>query len=523
MLKYSIMVGTGLVSIIIGLIIFFVLATTTRSRVLDAMVINSVNHKNYQKWLNNTRADAEARYYNAYVFNLTNPLEFAQGIAKPDFAEIGPFVYRIYEAKSEVNFFEGGNKVFYRSDGWYVFDRSRSAFDDSILVTNLNPVYVAFAQQMGGGVSTGDDFLSATQRKTLQTVLGQSAKYGLLFRVNPVRQIIFGPDPLAALVGSTMQTGLISNDTTVPRYYIVYTGQDSANNGGMNKFFMYDGVNVSTRYGTGSKAVSLNGVRTASMDPFQGATPDSITMLLPTLQMVQGFTFNGVQEVESIETARYVMDSDAFTKVNARYNRTIQGFTPYQAMPPIFLSLPHMGGCSAKYTNAVTGLRYVDVSHRSFFDLESITGNPLQFSQRLQVNLFINFTATPFFDAPRVINASQQVMIPIAWFDSNFRISTSGAQKLKDTVVTAVVARRAVLGSLVGLGVVCVLIGAALMVQKGGADANASENTAATQPKPEIAPETEIPNTDDTDLQPFVPPPMVGADEVEMAPVGPKQ
>ena len=47
-------------------------------------------HETYEQWLNPT----VPTYKDFYVYNLTNPEEFANG-AKPSFEELGPYRYRL--------------------------------------------------------------------------------------------------------------------------------------------------------------------------------------------------------------------------------------------------------------------------------------------------------------------------------------------------------------------------------------------------------------------------------------------
>lgn len=46
-------------------------------------------HEVYNQWINPT----VPMYKDFYIFNLTNPAEFARG-AKPSFKELGPYRYR---------------------------------------------------------------------------------------------------------------------------------------------------------------------------------------------------------------------------------------------------------------------------------------------------------------------------------------------------------------------------------------------------------------------------------------------
>ena len=637
------MVGLGLISIIVGLVVFFVLAAATRKAILDEIVIDSPNHENYADWLSGSDPDDEAIYVDYYLFNLTNPGEFQRNNAKPIVAEVGPFRYRRYDTKVDVAFLEGGNKVQYKTRYTYQFVPSLNARGEpnpspATIITSVNPFYLAGVQTAGSEDNLNLVFLSGAFRGfaqapttwgtdpapcalaplcgfayhyralglTLNTAQSTAitrafdnnpvaigyymglivaytssagnpaaaaqvaqlidsnygafsvdyrgsgsstsmamylvgylqsmaplarvplnrqvgSQFGLLFRQLPAQAHLFGPDPFL-LAAQGISAGYSTNHTgnQASANATVWTGKSSSNLAGMNHYTELDGITQITAYQT---TLPVNG-RTQSMPPFQGATPDKITLYFETLRRYVDATFNGVQDVEGIETARYVANTAALGVVNPAYNVTVRGLAPmayFTGGAPLYLSEPHMGGADPAARDSTSGQNHLPDAHRTFLDIEPITGYPLEAALRTQVNILVNVSSMSLSDLPNA-NSSTVIFFPAMWGNRNFRISSDGARSLRRAVVTAVMARRAILGSLVGMGVVCVLIGAALMVQKGGNETSSSNDAASSNAKAESAqPESEQPNADDGDLQPFVPPPHPNDMDQEMDNVGPQQ
>jgi len=412
--------------------------------------------------------------------------------------------------------------------------------------TELSNVYAAGINQTipdGPTAATtraalGNYFYGSLGASAWNSTLAQygAPEYGMLFREENAHTCIFGPDPLfQRLTG--IHARFSNNHTTaeeVGEQSTVKTGKNDDSLAGMDHFTEVSGISTSTAYqrADGSGPVTVVNGRVNTMEPFQGATPDKIQQYLSENERYATFTFNGVQKVEGIETARYLADTEKFTATNADFNITHNGFCPmayWISGAPIFLSVPHHRDAEAPYENTITGQSYNADAHDTFLDLEPITGLPLEAQLAIQLNVQMNFTANTYRDATNV--TSKDLMIPLHWMTKSHRINKKNAASLRKAVVDAVVLRRAILGSLVGLGVVFVLIGAALMVQRGGNEGGSDSkdgaaNGADSKKKNETVSkqqESELPPDNEPELQPFHPPPAVAADdEQEMDGIGPK-
>ncbi len=112
----------------------------------DALVIDGPKDKNYQDWLKNTDADDPPKYKKYYFWNLTNPDEVLTG-NKPVYEEVGPYVYRQYDIKFNVEF--SGDTVAFATQTYYVFQADMSSGKETDKIVNINPAYLGVLQKAG--------------------------------------------------------------------------------------------------------------------------------------------------------------------------------------------------------------------------------------------------------------------------------------------------------------------------------------------------------------------------------------
>ncbi|XP_068238075.1 protein croquemort-like [Palaemon carinicauda] len=76
-----------------------------------------------------------------YIFNITNHEDFLNG-AKPKLKECGPYIWREYHEKKEIEFFPN-NTVTYMQQRWWIWDEERSGtykLDDMVYAVNPIPL-----------------------------------------------------------------------------------------------------------------------------------------------------------------------------------------------------------------------------------------------------------------------------------------------------------------------------------------------------------------------------------------------
>lgn len=150
--KFAVLIGLGLLFVIGGLVGFFVIRAQVKAAILDTMVVDSKDHKDFEDWADPFGVDDSASLRKIFLFNLTNPEMFRAGLATPNFEEIGPFVYRYYERKFNVNFTDDGSRVSYDAQNIYVYQPQLSAYptDKDLRIINVNIFYVGLINTVDG-------------------------------------------------------------------------------------------------------------------------------------------------------------------------------------------------------------------------------------------------------------------------------------------------------------------------------------------------------------------------------------
>ena len=88
--------------------------------------------------------------YKAYIFNITNPLEFSKG-ARPRVIERGPYVYKLEERREQVVYNDNGT-VTYRGRPFYTFQPHLSIGPEEDVVMTMNVPLINAGEKIRGNV-----------------------------------------------------------------------------------------------------------------------------------------------------------------------------------------------------------------------------------------------------------------------------------------------------------------------------------------------------------------------------------
>ena len=158
--------------------------------------------------------------------------------------------------------------------------------------------------------------------------------------------------------------------------------------------------------------------------------------------------------------SRYVIDSEALTKVNSKYFNEIDGlinmtaaygthpyFSPnFSAGIPVFMSLPQMYGVDSAWASTVQGMQKVSYNDvRSYFDVEKYTGigNIIRIFSltflsvqgghaRQQINFLLG-NGTNYFNV-WYTNVTQGVLYPISISDEHKKFTESESNWYEDNI-----------------------------------------------------------------------------------------
>ena len=122
-------ITTGFILVAIGMS-FLLLLPLLLLKIIDSKVVLSPDNPSFELWRDLPVPITQT----FYIFNVTNAEEIKSSGAVPQLQQIGPFVFNLDVKKFEVNFTDSDQKVSFRENIGYFFDRQHSVNDLSLKV-----------------------------------------------------------------------------------------------------------------------------------------------------------------------------------------------------------------------------------------------------------------------------------------------------------------------------------------------------------------------------------------------------
>uniref|UniRef100_A0A2K5C2D6 Platelet glycoprotein 4 n=1 Tax=Aotus nancymaae TaxID=37293 RepID=A0A2K5C2D6_AOTNA len=97
---------------------------------------------------------------------------------------------------------------------------------------------------------------------------------------------------------------------------------------------------------------------------------------------------------------------------------------------PVYISLPHFLHASPDVSEPIDGLNPNEEEHRTYLDIEPITGFTLQFAKRLQVNLLVK----PSKKIEALKRLKRNYIVPIIWLNETGTIGNEKANMFRSKV-----------------------------------------------------------------------------------------
>uniref|UniRef100_A0A2K6BAG6 Platelet glycoprotein 4 n=1 Tax=Macaca nemestrina TaxID=9545 RepID=A0A2K6BAG6_MACNE len=97
---------------------------------------------------------------------------------------------------------------------------------------------------------------------------------------------------------------------------------------------------------------------------------------------------------------------------------------------PVYISLPHFLYASPDVSETIDGLNPNEEEHRTYLDIEPITGFTLQFAKRLQVNLLVK----PSNKIQVLKRLKRNYIVPILWLNETGTIGDEKAKMFRSQV-----------------------------------------------------------------------------------------
>ncbi|XP_004702680.1 platelet glycoprotein 4 [Echinops telfairi] len=384
----------------------------------------------YQNWVK-TGTDV---YRQFWIFDVQNPQEVTVNSSNIKVKQKGPYTYRVrYLAKDNVTQDPKTHTVSFVQPNGAIFERSLSVGpeDDNITVLNLA---VAAAPHL---------YPNSFVQGILNGLIKRSKSS--MFQTRTVKELLWGyTDPFLSLVPYPIPTTIgvfYPYNNTVDGVFKVYTGRDN-----ISKVAIIDTYK-------GKKNLSywpsycdmINGTDAASFPPFIEKTRVLQFFSSDICRSIYA-VFGSEVNLKGIPVYRFVLPAKAFasplqnpdnhcfcTEKVISMNCTLFGVLDIgkcKEGKPVYISLPHFLHASPEISQVIDGLHPNEEEHRTYLDVEPITGFTLQFAKRLQVNILVK----PAKKIDALKRLKHNYLVPILWLNETGTIGDEKAEMFRNKV-----------------------------------------------------------------------------------------
>uniref|UniRef100_F7HWG3 Platelet glycoprotein 4 n=1 Tax=Callithrix jacchus TaxID=9483 RepID=F7HWG3_CALJA len=334
-------------------------------------------------------------YRQFWIFDVQNPQEVMMNSSNIKVEQKGPYTYRVrYLAKENVTQDPEDNTVSFLQPNGAIFEPSLSVGTENDNFTVLNLAVAAAAH--------------VYQNAFVQVVLNSLIKKSKssMFQTRSLKELLWGyTDPFLSLVPYPVTTtvGLFyPYNNTADGVYKVFNGKDN-----INKVAVIDTYKGKRSiYAIFESEIDLKGIPVyrfvlppkAFASPLQN--PDNHCFCTENI-ISKNCTSYGVLDISKCKEGR-----------------------------PVYISLPHFLHASPDVSEPIDGLNPNEEEHRTYLDIEPITGFTLQFAKRLQVNLLVK----PSKKIEALKRLKRNYIVPIIWLNETGTIGNEKANMFRSKV-----------------------------------------------------------------------------------------
>ncbi|XP_053958706.1 protein croquemort [Anastrepha ludens] len=343
-------------------------------------------------------------YLYMYLFNWTNPEQVRVAGVKPNFEQIGPFVYTEVKTKEDLTWYSNKTLSFYGQRVWY-FEPGMSGASIDTPITLPHLPSLAAASLMRDA--------SRIVKVAFNVALNNNG--GALYQTHTAGEWLFDAFydeflDYAMKLNSSASQAIESNEFALflnrngtkefEGLFTIHTGQGDLRQMGEIKF--WKGLNH-TGYFEG-ECGRLNGSTADLFVPNRGSD-EYITVYITDTCRIINLVPSGEVEFQGIKTIKYETKPDTFD--NGQRNPDMACYCPSDKQPdncpatgatdlssctegvPMYLSHPHFMYADESYADTVTGLSPDYEKHNFFILMEPKLGIPLQVNANVMVSLHI--------------------------------------------------------------------------------------------------------------------------------------
>ncbi|EFN76142.1 Protein croquemort [Harpegnathos saltator] len=405
-------------------------------------------------------------YLKFYMFNWTNSEDFIASNAKPNFVEMGPYVFREIDYKVNQIWNNNGSVTFQRRKVWF-FDESLSNGSLSDKITNLNPIAatvafsVRFKSQLLREV-TDKVMITLGEQIVITKSVGALIFDGYndtLLRI--AKKLNATTLPYTKFAWFYARNGSDSYDGT----FNMLTGSSNLYELGQVREWNYDNK---TNYYKNSCG-TIRGTNGDLWPPLMDNNTVSVFIndICTSLDLVfeNTTTFQGVTGRKYIGNDR-MLDNGNIVASRQCYcpngNCGLSGTLNISSCKfgaPAFVSMPHFYLADSTYINAVTGMKPNRQKHELSMVIEPTTGIPLQVKAQLQLNLLLEPV-----EYMSMFQNLTRTYIPMLWFTQEANLTASYASMVKVVLILPTLGIVTCFG-IAGIGILIFFIGIFIFIR----------------------------------------------------------
>lgn len=322
-----------------------------------------------------------------YFFNWTNPQDFDNPKIKPNFVEIGPYVFFEKRHKTNIKFKDNNTLISFNNVKTWFFEEEQSVGSLDDMIVGPNFISNVFAHQTKNK--------NIVIKKGLNVVLN---RYGSISKRTSVRKWLFDgyKDPL-------LKMGKMFHFTDMEKFAWFLNKNGSAEAEG--NYTMKSGVGDKTHMG---ELVSWNGVShtpdfpgecgivngsTGDLWPLDMGTGKGITIFAPDMGRFFNLETREDIEIMNIKGIAFMSDNNTlpgekcFCKPNEICKQGVTYAGSFKSDVPLYLSFPHFYSADQSFREALNGMSPNESEHRFQFVLEPHLGVPLKVNAPFQLNV----------------------------------------------------------------------------------------------------------------------------------------
>ncbi|XP_011699089.1 PREDICTED: protein croquemort-like isoform X2 [Wasmannia auropunctata] len=462
--KVVIISTVGLVIMILGIITGSLWTTTLYDLLFANLFILTKTSLTYGLWVETPIP----MYVKFYMFNWTNPREFyASSDVKPHFQELGPYVFREVDYKTNQVWNDNGTVTFQRRKVWH-FEESLSNGSLTDEITNLNPIVATVASSMkhkpvlvrklvdGVMVRLGEK-LAIT--KTVNALIFEGFNDTLL---DIARKMNMTTLPYSKFGWFYARNNSDSYDGT----FSMLTGATNIYDMGILKEWNFS--NQTNNYK--SSCGAIHGTLGDFWPPL--SNNETVSIFVPDICTTLDFSYENTTKVEGLTGNKYIGRESMLDNGKSVPSRQCYcpdgGCGPSGTLnistckfgAPAFVSMPHFYLADPNYRVNISGMTPDRSKHELTLVLEPTTGIPLTVKAQLQLNILLE----PVSNMSMFENI-KKTYIPILWFSQQANLTASYASQVKLLLTLPSLGTVTFFG-IAGIGILLFFIGVFVYVRK---------------------------------------------------------